>query len=610
MESTGHTCFVDFEPVGRRAACRRQTDLLTIAREAGISIAALCGGRGTCGRCRVQVLEGDVSPLTEAERRVLGRAADEGMRLACQTSVRGNVKVYIPPTSLTAKQRTQVEGEAVEYELDPPVRAVPVELAEPALTDLRADAARVRDYLRGTEELEAVFDYAVLRNMSDQLRAADWQVRVVLRGREVVSLLHADRAPLGLAVDLGTTKVAGYLVDLTTGATLAAEGIMNPQISYGEDVMARVAYALEGPDKADLLQRVIVSGIGDLVRELSERAEVKSTDIVEAVVVGNTAMHHLFLGLPVRQLGNAPYLAATSDPLDIKARDLGLPLAAGAYVHLLPNIAGFVGADHVAMILATGMYRAQETTIALDIGTNTEIALYHGGRLITCSTASGPAFEGAHISCGMRAAEGAVERVQIVDSRVRYQTINDRPPVGICGSGILDAVAQLYRNQILDVKGGMQEGHARVRSTPTGREFVLVPAAETAIGQDITITRADVGEIQLAKAAMRAGVNVLLDEAGIRPEDVQRFIVAGAFGTFIDVQSAMDIAMFPRLPLERFEQVGNAAGAGARMALLSRHARARAVEIARTAEYIELTNDRRFSEQFTLAMFLSQDLMQ
>ncbi|NLT42801.1 MAG: ATP-binding protein, partial [Anaerolineae bacterium] len=243
------------------------------------------------------------------------------------------------------------------------------------------------------------------------------------------------------------------------------------------------------------------------------------------------------------------------------------------------------------------------------IGTNTEIALHHRGRLITCSTASGPAFEGAHISCGMRAAEGAVERVEVSDGSVKYQTINDRPAVGVCGSGILDVVAQLYRNEVLDMKGGMQEGSARVRNTDNGREFVLVPADESGTGQDIVVTRADIGEIQLAKAAMRAGVNVLLAEAGITAKDVQRFVVAGAFGTYIDVQSAMDIAMFPELPLERFQQVGNAAGAGARMALLSVVARRHAADIAHKAQYVELTNDMRFTEQFTLAMFLSQDLM-
>jgi len=606
---TTPTCQVDFQPIGRRAACRPDADLLTIAREAGISISAVCGGKGTCGRCRVRILEGEVSPINETERRVLGKDADLGMRLACQTRVRGSVKVYVPATSLTARQRTQVEGRSVDFELCPPVTMVPVAMEAPTLTDLQADATRVRDHVRAEHGIDVQWDYGVLRSLSDDLRAERWRSNLVVRGQEVVSLLRSDVGPLGLAVDLGTTKVAGYLVDLSTGATLAAEGIMNPQISFGEDVMARVAYALEGPEQAKQLQTSIALGMGEMAATLCQAAGARLSQIVEAVVVGNTAMHHLFLGLPVRQLGNAPYLAATSDELDIKARDLGLSFAPGAYVHLLPNIAGFVGADHVATVLSTGLDQGDETAIVLDIGTNTEIALHHQGRLITCSTASGPAFEGAHISCGMRAAEGAVERVVIDDSVVKYQTINDRPAVGVCGSGILDAVAQMYRRQILDVKGGMQEGHARVRNTDNGREFVLVTAEESGTGRDIVVTRADVGEIQLAKAAMRAGVNVLLAEAGIRPEDIQRFVVAGAFGTYIDVQSAMDIAMFPVLPLDRFQQVGNAAGAGARMALLSLAARRHAVEIARKAEYVELTNDSRFTEQFTLAMFLSQDFM-
>jgi len=599
-------CSIDFEPVGRRAVCRPGVDLLTIAREAGISIASVCGGKGTCGRCRVKVLSGDVSAVTDSERRLLKGEVEKGMRLACQTLAYGDAKVHVPATSLTARQRTQVEGEAVDFTLDPVTRAVAISLSDPALTDLRSDALRLRDHLRETAGIESLtYDFQALRRLSDRLREDKWRTRAAVTRDEMVAFLRQGVPAIGLAVDLGTTKVAGYLVNLETGATLAAEGTMNPQIAYGEDVMARIAHALEGEAQATTLRDVIVSGVSELAETLCHSAGYTTQDICEAVVVGNTAMHHLFLGLPVRQLGNAPYLAATSDPLYIKARDIGLPFAGGAYVHLLPNIAGFVGADHVAMILATGLYQADKTTLALDIGTNTEIALYHNGRLVSCSTASGPAFEGAHISCGMRAADGAVERVAIDDGNVRYQTINDRPAVGICGSGILDAVAQLYRAGILDIKGGMRIGHAGVRETESGREFVLVPAGEAANAQEIVVTRNDISQIQLAKGAMRSGLNVLLAELGITAQDIQRFIVAGAFGTYIDVQSAMDIAMFPTLPVERFEQVGNAAGAGARMALLSREARERAVEIARKAEYIELTNDPRFVEQFMTAMFLT-----
>ena len=607
MPTASTVCYIDFEPLGRRVPCRVGVDLLTIAREAGIGLVALCGGVGTCGRCRVRILEGAVSPLSETERRVLGKDADSGLRLACQTVVLGHAKVYIPPTSLTTRQRTQVEGQGVEFALQPPVKLLEGQLQEPTITDLRADAERLREALVGQGVSAASFDIAVLRGLSDALRRDAWTYRAAVRNQEVVALLGPERPCLGLAVDLGTTKVAAYLVDMLSGATLAAEGMMNPQISYGEDVMARIAYAIGGAEKARQLQQAIVLGLNELALTLCKQVGAHPSDIVEAVVVGNTAMHHLFLGLPVWQLGNAPYLATTSHALDIKARDLGLNLAPGAYVHLLPIIAGFVGADHVAMILATGLYQARATTLALDIGTNTEIALYHEGRLVSCSTASGPAFEGAHITHGMRAAEGAIERVRIENGEVKYETIGGKPPIGICGSGILDAVAQLYRSGILDSRGAMRNSHPRVRESSAGREFVLAPAAETGIGEDIVITRADVGQIQLAKGAIRAGINILLRELGIGAEAVEQFIVAGAFGTYIDIQSAIDIGMFPSLPLERFQQVGNAAGVGARMALLSTPVRKLAIEVAQHAQYLELTNDPRFLEQFTLAMLLGED---
>ncbi len=378
---------------------------------------------------------------------------------------------------------------------------------------------------------------------------------------------------------------------------------MNPQIAYGEDVMARISYAMASPAQAAELQRVAVQALNDLARDLCASAEREPEDIVEAVVVGNTAMHHLFAGLPVRQLGLAPYLPAVSEPLDVKARDVGLEIAPGGYVHLLPNIAGFVGADHVAMLLATGIHDADRVVIGLDIGTNTEVALRTRERLITCSTASGPAFEGAHIRDGMRAATGAIERVQLIGDRVEYQTIDGVPPVGLCGSGILDAIAALRQAGILDGRGAMT-AHPRVQTGRDGPEFVLVEAAETGHGRDLVLTRRDVGEIQLAKGAMRAGVNILLKEAGLGEGDVDEIVVAGAFGTYIDVRSAVAIGMFPPLPTRCFHQVGNAAGMGARMALVSTEQRALAARIARRAEYVELTNVPSFMEEFARAMVL------
>ncbi len=596
---------IDFQPIGQRVEGREGQNILDIAREAGVGIVSLCGGRRVCGACRVQVLEGDVSPPTSLEREAF--SAEEltfGYRLACHAYPLGDVKVHIPPRSLTTEQRLQIEGQSLLVEVSPAVVGVDVQVPEPSLTDLRSDVTRLADTLSLKSGADGVtVDPLLLRQLPDQLRQQAWSGTVGLRGCEVVSFHTAGGNPLGLAVDLGTTKVAGYLLNLATGEALGADAIMNPQIPYGEDVMARITYALQETEGRTILQRVIIEGLNHLAQALCTRAGRQPDEIAEAVVVGNTAMHHLFLGLPVSQLGRAPYVPAVADALDVKARDLGLMFSPGAYVHLLPNIAGFVGADHVAMLLATGLWEEDRVMVGLDIGTNTEVALKTNDRLLTCSTASGPAFEGAHIRFGMRAATGAIERVRLADSHVEYQTIGNAPPVGLCGSGILDVVAQLRLAEVLDQRGKMRE-HPRTRQGEKGQEFVLVEAAKSGIHQDITISRADVGEIQLAKGAMRAGMRILLQEAGLTEADLEGVVVAGAFGTYIDVGSAVTIGMFPPLPLDRFQQVGNAAGMGARMTLLSTVWRAKALEIAHRAKYVELTNDTNFANEFARAMYL------
>lgn len=596
---------IDFEPLGRRLRVDRGISVLTAAQQAGVGLVSICGGKGACGRCKVRVLEGQVSPLSETEGKKL--SPDEvarGHRLACQAEVLSDLKLHIPPQSLTAAQRTQVEGQELSVPIVPVVVGRDVRLPPPTREDIRSDLDRMRSHLAETLGLsDLAVDFAVLRQLPTRLREEGWSGTVGLRGQEVVSFSPLGRELLGLAIDVGTTKLAGYLVELEMGRTLASAGAMNPQIAYGEDVMARIAYAMEGEEQAAALREAVVGAVNDLARTLCAQGGHLPEEIVEAVVVGNTAMHHLFLGLPVRQLGLAPYLAAVSEALDLKAREVGLEIAPGGYVHLLPNIAGFVGADHVAMILSTEIGEAEGTVLGLDIGTNTEVVLRTNGRLIACSTASGPAFEGAHIRDGMRAAEGAIERLRITASGVEYQTIGDVPPVGLCGSGVLDAVAQLRQLGVVNERGNMGD-HPRVRRTDHGPEFVLVAAGEGGSGREVVITRGDVGEIQLAKGAIRAGINILLDEASLSEQDIDQVIIAGAFGTYIDVSSAIAIGMFPRLPLERFNQVGNAAGMGAKLALVSQEQRTKAAEIARQVEYIELTNDKRFVDEFARAMYL------
>ncbi len=594
---------VDFEPLGRRIRVEPGATLLEAAQRAGVGLTAICGGEGSCGRCIVRVMRGQVSPPTDIEQAELGRdQTAAGWRLACQTTISSDTSIHIPPDSLATAQRTQIESQPVAVELQPAVRAFDIQIAPPTLNDLRSDAARVR---AAVPLSDLSFDARVLQRLPDELRDRQFHLSVFVRSNEVVGVRPHGTAPLGLAVDIGTTKLAAYLLDLRNGETLAAQGAMNPQIAYGEDVMARLHYAISRPDGAEQLRAAIVGALNELARDLSARVSREVADIADAVIVGNTAMHHLSLGLPVRQLGLAPYVAAENAALDLKARDVGLELAPGAYVHLLPLVAGFVGADHVAMLLATGVAERDGVILAMDIGTNTEVSLRARGKHFACSTASGPAFEGAHIRLGMRAAPGAIERVSIRAGKVYYQTVNHAPPTGLCGSGILDLVAQMRRANIINGRGTFQsEGEpSRLRRGERGYAFIVVSGDENN-GTEITFDRHDISAIQLAKGAIRAGVNLLLRRAGVQESDIDELIIAGAFGTYLDAQSGLEIGMFPRVARSKIKQVGNAAGAGARMALLSTAERERAVRIARQIEYVELTTEPDFASEFTHSLEL------
>jgi uncharacterized 2Fe-2S/4Fe-4S cluster protein (DUF4445 family) len=596
---------VDFEPVGRRGECSPGQSLLDCARQLGVELVNFCGGTGSCGRCTVQVLDGRVSEPAPGETGHLSpEELAEGYRLACRTIPLGDCKVRVPPESLTSPQRTQIEGIQIPVVPEPLVETYLVTLHAPSLDDPRADAGQLLEAMAQQHGvLAAKVDLTALRNLSPRLRGEGWQVCVAAREGEVIGVLSSTSRPLGLAVDLGTTKIAVYLVDLETGRTLAAEGLMNPQIAYGEDVVARMAFANQGSTQTALLQTLVIEALNEIVARLCSEIDAEPSEILDTVVVGNTAMHHLFLQLPVKQLAAAPYVSAIGLALDVKARDLRLRVAPGAYVHLLPNVAGYVGADHVAMLLATEIAQASGAVLALDIGTNTEVCLANRGVLTSLSCASGPAFEGAHIKHGMRAANGAIEHLRIVDDRIEYQTIGGVPAVGLCGSGILDTLAHLCQAGVVDARGRMGE-HPRVQTTAALREFVLIAEAERLEGQPaITLTQDDVQELQLAKGAVRTGIDVLLEIAFLVADDLDRVIIGGAFGTYIDIASAIAVGMLPRLPLDRFQQVGNVAGMGAKLALLSRRKRAEAQAIARRVGYIELAAFPKFARRFAQAMY-------
>ncbi len=601
---------VNFQPIGRRVSVGAAQTLLSAAQGAGIDIASICGGIGSCNSCKVRLISGSLTPPTLEEEAIFtANELGSGYRLACQSSPQSDLIIEIPPESLTAPQRLQIEGQTLSIPVEPAVVPIDLNIPAPTITDLRSDSSRVTDALTHAGE-NPPFDITspVLEEISPLLRQSEWHVTLAMRKSSIIAILPPSTPLMGLAIDVGTTKLAAYLCDLTTGAVLAKAGAMNPQTVFGEDVISRISYSATVPDGRKTLQHRLVDALNQLIQNLCQQAgasghPVSSEQIVEAVVVGNTAMHHLFAGLPVHQLGVAPYVPAVSESLEIDAQRVGLDIASGAKIYLPPNIAGYVGADHVAMLLSTGIASSSKTAIALDIGTNTEISLVHDGQIISCSCASGPAFEGAHIQAGMRAAPGAIERVQVIHNELRTQTIDNVPPVGICGSGILDAIACMLQLGAMDQRGSLILTHPRIRQDDHSRHFVLIDQSKSGTGHDLVITRKDVNEIQLAKGAIRTGIEVLLNVAGIPPQAIEEFIIAGAFGTYINVPSAIQIGMFPSLPLERFHQVGNAAGAGARQMLLSVGQRSLAEDIAKRVRYIELSTYPNFSNLFSKSLY-------
>lgn len=599
------TYFIDMEPIGLRGEIQAGMNLLDAARQLGVGLVSLCGGEGWCEGCLVRVEKGELTSATMAEEAVISpEDLKKGFRLACQAIPLSDVKIEIPAASLSTPQRLQVEGQEEEIEFEPAVVGIDVVCQVPTLHDLRSDYLRLQDALREKGHADVTCDIGVLSDLSDRLRQAKWNVRAVLRGNSIVCVLPSGCKYFGLAADIGTTKVAVYLIDLETGVTVEKAGIMNPQISYGEDVMSRISFSREKPEGRKILQTILVDSINELITNFCSQQSIIPDQIVDAVFVGNTAMHHLFAGLPVEYLGVSPCVPAVNQSMDIPAHSLGLEMAVEAKVHLLPNIAGYVGADHVAMLMATELWKMDGPAIGVDIGTNTEISLVYKGKIVSCSTASGPAFEGAHIRHGMRAAGGAIERVQISDGQVHIYTIDHKPAVGICGSGILDALAEMQNAGIVNEKGALQKDHPLVRMDGNIPEFVLVHPENTQNQKAISLTRKDINELQLAKSAIRVGIETLLEAAGVKSSELVAFVIAGAFGTYINIESAIKIGMFPDIPRDRFQQVGNAAGTGARQALISKSLRQTSAEVASQVAYIELTNHPEFQNRFLNHMYL------
>lgn len=593
---------VEFQPTGKRVRVAAGENLLEAARDSGIELASACGGEGNCGQCQIVILSGEVTAPTMDEEFILPEMdIQNGRRLACCTHPLSDLKVGVPRDSLISGPRLQIESNLREIAVDPLVRAYPLVLSPPDLSDARADFTRI---LESLSEPALKADLTVAQSAPGILRENDWRVNAYLRGAEIVGLGSIEARPLGFAVDLGTTKIAAYLVDLESGKELAAAGAANPQIGYGEDVISRLNHVHRNPQGGAVLAQMVRECLDEILGDLLTRIGAQREQVVEACIVGNTAMIHLLLQLPVRQLALAPYVPAISDAMDVRASDLGIKMAPGAYVYIPPCIGGYVGSDHVAMILGCDLDHSQKLAVGIDIGTNSEIAIRKPGVdfLTSVSCASGPAFEGAHIGEGMRAAAGAIEKVRISPSGIQLATIENEAPIGLCGSGIIDVVAELHRTGLINDRGRFERSQEAVRSGANGAEFLLVPADQSGAGREIVVSQKDINEIQLAKGAIHAGLKILLETCGAAPQDVEEVIIAGAFGSFLDIENAIAIGLFPDLPNAVYRQVGNAAAIGAKWMLVSRAARERAEQIRRNTRYYELTLYPNFNRTFAYGM--------
>ncbi len=632
-----------FMPSGRRGEFTCGTTVLAAARNLGVDIDSVCGGRAVCGRCQVHLSEGEFPKLgihsraehlsaggaTEAKyRRIKGLAEDR--RLSCQATLLGDVVIDVPADSQIHRQMVRKGADQIrDLQIDPLVQLVYLELDKPSMADSTCDLTRVLQRLEsewGLADLQA--DLHFLRTLSASLRAGesyagDWKITVAVRARrQLIGVWPGLKEEVyGLAVDIGTTTVAGHLCRLGTGDVVASGGMMNPQIRFGEDLMSRISYLQQNEGQAGALTGAVHKALNELVTQVCTEARVDRRDLVEITLVGNPTMHHLALGIDPTQLGMEPFPLVVDRGFTVLARDLGLDVHPGAHAYFLPCIAGHVGGDTAGVILSQGPHVGEEMTLIIDVGTNAELVLGSRNRLIACSSPTGPAFEGAQISCGQRAAPGAIERVRIDPATLapRFKVIgcelwSDDPGfaagiagigvTGICGSGIIEVVAELFLAGVIDDTGRMlAKGHDAKNHPhllPRGRnvEYVLWREGERLV----KVVPGDIRAIQLAKSACYSGAKLLMDEMGV--SRVDSVLLAGAFGSYIDVKYAMVLGMIPDCDLTRVRSVGNAAGTGARIALLSAAARTEIESVVRRVEKVETAIAPRFQDYFVAAMNL------
>jgi len=618
---------VVFTPSGRRGHFKRGTQLLQAARELGVDLDSVCGGRGICTRCQVRIGDGEfakhgihssndhLTPLTDAEERQRESGLlKENRRLSCQVRIGGDLVVDVPEESQVHRQIVRKRADARDVEIDPVVRPMYVEIPEPDMHDPASHLRRLEKALKEVWDVEvAGVDAHVLRKLHKTLEDGKYKATVMVRrGKRLVDIRPGFHDKVyGLAVDVGSTTIAMHLCDLLSGEVLASAGRMNPQIRFGEDLMSRVSYAMMNEGGAEAMTQVVREALNELAQETATEAGIDFNDIMETTIAGNPVMHHLILGLDPTPLGFAPFALATDDATIMLASDIDLMLNPGSRIYVLPCIAGHVGADAAGVVLCEMPYKSDEMTLIVDVGTNAEIILGDKNRLLAASSPTGPAFEGAQISSGQRAAPGAIERVRIDPETLepRFSVIGDErwsneegfdaEPTGICGSGIIEVLAEMYLSGLLTtdgvIDGAMAEKTPRIIKQDRTFAYVLHDGEH-----QITVTQNDIRQIQLAKGALYAGARLLMDHMGI--DTLDRITLAGAFGSHIDTKYAMILGMIPDCPLDKVSSAGNAAGTGARIALLNGKMRKELEHQVREIEKIETAIEPKFQDHFIDAM--------
>jgi len=595
---------------------------LEAATQAGVYINSVCGGDGICGKCRLILKEGavKVEPTTLLTRDEIKK----GYVLACQTKVEGDIVVEVPPESREEKGKILVDKDArrfrglyaplkgkVYFKYDPLVQKMYLELSPPGLQDNLADHPRLYRQIRRQRKIPIMqTGLKIMKTLPRTLRENKWKITATLglRGEtvEVIQVEGGDttKKNYAVAVDVGTCTVVAHLVNLNTAETVDAEATYNSQRIYGEEVTRRIIYAEQsGPDK---LKQAVVGDINNLITTLILKRDVKLNDVMALVCAGNTTMVHFLLGLDPARIRKEPYIPACTSPPPIRAAEVGIKINPRGLLYCLPSIASWVGADVTAGILATGLYEAEEITMLIDIGTNGEIVIGNKDWMICCSASAGPAFEGSGVTCGMRAAEGAIEKVNITKEReVSYTTIGNTKPRGICGSGLIDLVAELFTSGFIDRSGRLNSYKGkRVRERNGELEFVLISADQSVTGEDLVITQPDIDSLIRAKAAIFAAINILIGSLNLEFEDIGKIYLAGGFGNYLDREKALTIGLIPDLSLEKVQFVGNTSIMGAKMALFSREALEVCYEISRKITYYDLITHPNYMDEFMSAKFL------